>query len=133
MGVGSWTPFFVFSSYFQGSEIVLGFLCVPGLQFAFRIVWSDTISGSYFGAFVLPCFQRPYAVVGSWTPFIVFRRISRFGARSEHAVRSRNLIYNSNGVVGCGFGVLFVALVLQGPGCAAFFRNSFCFRVRGSF
>ena len=41
-----------------------------------------------------------------------FAVFSGSGDSSEHPVRSRNQIYISNGVVGCGFGVLFVALVL---------------------
>ena len=41
----------------------------------------------------------------------IFMLFSRFGGRSKHPVRSRDLIHVSNGVVSLGFGLLFVGFV----------------------
>ena len=35
----------VFSSYFHGSGAVMSIPCVPGIQFAFRMVWLDAVLG----------------------------------------------------------------------------------------
>ena len=104
-----------FAWFFHYSRIDLGVSCVPELQFLFRMVRLDTICGVIL---VLSCFHAllgfPRSIRGLW--FVgdilrIFMAFSGFGDRSKHSVRSRDLIHVPNGVVRCGFGLLFVGFV----------------------
>ena len=75
------------------------------------MVWLDADLASYLTLSCYHGFQIPYVGFGSWAPFFVFRCISGFRDRSGHPVRSRNIIHVSNGVVRCGFGIVFVGFV----------------------
>ena len=86
---------------------------VTGTHFGSRTAWLDTDLVPYWS---LSCCDgsngHTWALVrGRHSSY--FRRISRARGNVERPVRSRNTICILNGVVGCGFGVVFVALVLR--------------------
>ena len=66
----------------------------------------------YFGAFVFSCPRGDvWASVRDHHSSYIFMAFSGFGCRSKHPMRSWDLIHVPNGVVRCGFGILFVGFV----------------------